>query len=308
MKKVSLIIPCCNEEDVLPIFWQKMSQELKNTQFSYEILFIDDGSKDNTLQWIKDKAKNNKNVKYISFSRNFGKEAAMFAGLQHSDGDYVAILDADLQDPPSLLPQMLGILEKGEYDSVATRRKFRKGEPPIRSCFATMFYKIMFMFSKLDIRDGARDFRLMKRNMVQELIRMCEHDRFIKAMFSWVGFKTYWLEFDNVERSKGISKWSFFSLLKYSLSAIFNYSNAAINIVLSLAVILTAISIICWIFLLFSWNMSAEIFNFRLLLDTIISIGAILLWAIWLVGIYAAKTYIEVQNRPHYIIAQTNKK
>ena len=232
----------------------------------------------------------------------------MYAGLQHSDGDYVAILDADLQDPPSLLPEMLKIIEEKEYDSIAARRNFRKGEPPIRSCFASLFYKIMFMLSNLDIKDGARDFRLMKKNMVQELIRMGEHDRFIKAMFSWVGFKTYWLEFDSIERSNGMSKWSFLSLLKYSLSAFFNYSNVAINTVFGLTAVLTAISLISWSVLFFSEKVDAEIYYLRLILNSVISIGAILLWAIWLVGLYAVKTYTEAQNRPLYIIAQTNTK
>ena len=200
MKKVSLIIPCYNEEQALPIFageLDKVRQELR--QYDFEVLMVNDGSSDKTLETMKKISEEYDYFKYLSFSRNFGKEAAMYAGFCNADGDYVAVMDADMQDPPSLLPEMLGILEQGEYDSVATRRVTRKGEPPIRSWFARMFYKIINKISDADVVDGARDFRLMKAEMKDAIVSMCEYNRFSKGIFGWIGFRTKWLEYENVE-------------------------------------------------------------------------------------------------------------
>ena len=211
-KMISLIVPCYNEEESLPIFYEETAKVLKTMDVEYEILVIDDGSKDNTLKIAKQLAEKDERVKYVSFSRNFGKEAAMYAGFCNAKGDYTAVMDADMQDPPSLLPQMFEILETGEYDSVATRRVTRKGESKVRSWFARMFYKIINKISSADIVDGARDFRLMKREMVDAILSMSEYNRFSKGIFGWIGFKTYWLPFENVERVAGTTKWNFWGL------------------------------------------------------------------------------------------------
>ena len=213
--KISLIIPCYNEEESLLPFYTELNRVSNEmSDYEFEMLFIDDGSKDKTLSILKDLASNDKRVKYISFSKNFGKEAAMYAGFCNSTGDYTAVMDADMQDPPALLRDMVKILESGEYDSVATRRQTRKGEPKIRSFFARAFYKVMNKISTLDMVDGARDFRLMKRDMVDAIVSMCENNRFSKGLFGWIGFKTYWMSYDNVERVAGQTKWSFKKLLK----------------------------------------------------------------------------------------------
>ena len=223
--KISLIIPCYNEEEALPYIYEelvKVSATLNNYEIEY--LFVNDGSKDHTLNKLKELAASDERVKYFSFSRNFGKEAAMYAGFCNADGDYVAVMDADLQDPPSLLPKMLEILATGEYDSVATRRVNREGEPPIRSFFARQFYKLINKISDADIVDGARDFRLMKRDMVDAIIELNEYNRFSKGIFGWIGFRTYWLPYENVERVAGETKWSFWKLFKYALDGIVNFS------------------------------------------------------------------------------------
>ena len=231
MKKITIIVPCYNEQEALPLFYKeitKVSKKMKKVDFEY--LFINDGSKDNTLSVLKDLAKKDKKVRFISFSRNFGKEAAMYAGFENATGDYVAVMDADLQDPPALLPEMLDAIEKEGYDSVATRRVTRKGEPPIRSFFARMFYKIINKISNADIVDGARDYRLMNRKMVDSIISMTEYNRFSKGIFGWVGFNTKWLEFENVERVAGETKWNFWKLFIYSLEGIVGFSTMPLQI------------------------------------------------------------------------------
>jgi len=228
--KISLIIPCYNESEALPFFFKEAIRILGTMNCGYELIFINDGSKDNTLDLLKDFALQNEHVTYISFSRNFGKEAAMYAGFCNANGDYVAVMDADMQDPPSLLPEMIKILESGEYDSVATRRVSRDGEPPIRSWFARKFYKLINKISDADIVDGARDFRLMKREMVDAIVSMGEHNRFSKGIFGWIGFKTYWMPFKNIERIAGETKWNFWKLFKYAIDGIINFSEAPLSI------------------------------------------------------------------------------
>ena len=230
-KLVSLIIPCYNEQESLPCLYpeiKKAADTLSNYRF--EILFVDDGSADQTGSLIKQLAREDERVQYYLFSRNFGKEAAMYAGFCNARGDYVAVLDADMQDPPSLLPEMIGILEQGAYDSVATRRVDRKGEPPIRSMFARMFYKMMRRISDADIVDGARDFRLMNRNMVDAILSLSEYNRFSKGIFGWVGFRTCWLAYENRERVAGETKWNFWKLFKYSIDGIINFSQLPLSI------------------------------------------------------------------------------
>ena len=221
MKKISLIVPCYNEEACLHAFAKEADRVIAQMpDYTFEILFVNDGSKDNTLQIIRELAGQKDYIRYLSFSRNFGKEAAMYAGFCNATGDYVAIMDADLQDPPSLLPEMAKILESGEYDSVATRRVSRDGEPPIRSFCARQFYKLINKISDSDIVDGARDYRLMKREMVDAIVKMGENNRFSKGIFGWIGYRTYWYPYENVERAAGETKWNFFQLLKYSIDGI----------------------------------------------------------------------------------------
>lgn len=309
-EKISLIIPCYNEQEVLPLLYQEIvsvSKEMNENHF--EFLFIDDGSTDNTLADIKKLSNEDSRVKYISFSRNFGKEAAMYAGFCAADGDYVAVMDADLQDPPSLLPEMLRIIKEENYDSVATHRVSREGEPKIRSVFARAFYKIINKISDADIVDGARDFRLMKKDMVDAIVNMCEYNRFSKGIFGWIGFKTYWLPFKNIERAAGETKWSFWKLFKYSLEGIINFSQAPLNIASWIGIFFTVLSFVG----------VGVVFVRRLFFDDpvqgwastvcfICFIGGIQLFCMGVIGQYLAKTYMEVKKRPIYIIRETNKK
>ncbi len=306
--KISLIVPCYNEQSALPIFYKETTDVLKKIDCEYEMIFVDDGSKDDTLQILKSFAKDNTNVTYISFSRNFGKEAAMYAGFCNASGDYVAVMDADMQDPPALLPKMLEILEKGDYDSVATRRVNRLGEPPVRSIFAKAFYKVINKISDADIVDGARDFRLMKREMVNAIVSMSEYNRFSKGIFGWIGFKTYWLPYENVERVAGQTKWSFWKLLKYSVSGIVNFSNVPLNIASWFGIIMTAISFLALIFIVVRQLIFGDpVAGWASTICTIIFVGGIQLFCIGIMGQYIAKIYMESKKRPHYIIAQTNK-
>ena len=255
VNKISCIVPCYNEEASLPYFYAEITRIEKNMKLrgklEFEIIFINDGSKDNTLKVLKEFAQNDSQVKYISFSRNFGKEAAMYAGLQKSTGDYVAIMDADMQDPPSLLPEMYRILQTEDYDNVAMRRTSRDGEPPIRSFFAKLFYRIINKISKADIVDGARDFRLMKRAMVDAILEMGEYNRFSKGIFGWVGFKTKWLPYVNIERVAGETKWSFWKLFVYSLEGIVAFSTVPLSIASVIGILLCFFAFIenpqlCW--------------------------------------------------------------
>ena len=307
--KISLVIPCYNEEESLPIFYdelKRVSSEMENYEF--EMLFIDDGSKDKTLSILQDFAKDDERVKYIAFSRNFGKEAAMYAGFCNSTGDYTAVMDADMQDPPSLLPEMVKILESGEYDSVATRRVTRKGEPKVRSFFARMFYKIMNKVSDTDVVDGARDFRLMKREMVDAIVDMCESNRFSKGIFGWVGFKTYWMPYENVERVAGKTKWSFWKLFKYSIDGITNFSSTPLKISSFMGILFTLISLVMTVFVFVRALVYQDpVQGWPSLVCIILFIGGVQLFCIGIIGQYLSKMYIETKKRPHYIVAKTNK-
>ena len=232
MEKISIIVPCYNEEQTVSLFYNEIVKIAKAIKKDFEFIFVNDGSIDKTIDIIKKLSRKDKRVKYISFSRNFGKEAAMYAGLELSSGDYVAIMDADLQDPPSLLPEMIKILEdkNSDYDTVATRRVNRKGEPPIRSFFARKFYKIINKMSKIEMVDGARDFRLMKRQVVNSILELKEYNRYSKGLFAFVGYKTKWLEFENIERIAGETKWSFWKLFLYAIEGIVAFSTAPLGV------------------------------------------------------------------------------
>lgn len=309
MEKISLIIPCYNEEESLPPLYaelKRVTAEMK--EYTFEMLFVDDGSKDKTLPILKEMAKEDDRVKYISFSRNFGKEAAMYAGFCNVTGDYAAVMDADMQDPPALLPKMMEIIKGGEYDSVATRRVTRKGEPKIRSFFANMFYKLMKKISDVDIVDGARDFRLMKREMVDAIVSMSEYNRFSKGIFGWVGFKTYWLPYENVERVAGQTKWSFWKLLKYSIDGIVNFSDTPLKIASLMGIFFTfAAAVVLLIVFIQALIYGNPVAGWPSLVCIILFVGGVQLFSIGVMGQYISKIYKETKKRPQYIIGDTNK-
>lgn len=307
--KISLIVPCYNEAEALPTFYEELNRVTKEmTKYEFELLFIDDGSKDETLEILKKKAQEDNRVKYISFSRNFGKEAAMYAGFCNVTGDYAAIMDADMQDPPALLPKMMEILEGGEYDSVATRRETRKGEPKLRSFFARRFYKLMKRISDVDIVDGARDFRLMKRSMVDSIVSMSESNRFSKGIFGWIGFKTYWLPYENVERVAGKSKWSFWKLMKYSFEGIFNFSDAPLKFASWTGFFFMFVSLIMTLVVFIrTLAFGDPVSGWPSLVCIILFVGGVQLFCLGVIGQYISKIYKETKHRPQYIVAQTNK-
>lgn len=309
MKKVSIIVPCYNEKESLPIFFEEANKILSSLDYENEIIFVNDGSKDETLDILKNLAGENANVRFISFSRNFGKEAAMYAGFCNATGDYVAVMDADLQDPPALLPKMLEILETGEYDSVATRRENREGEPPVRSWFAKRFYEIINKISDADVVDGARDFRLMKREMVQAIVEMGEYNRFSKGIFGWIGFRTYWLPFKNVERVAGETKWNFWKLFKYAIDGIINFSQVPLDISSWLGIVMTFFSFFFLIFIIVRKLCFGDPVNgWASTICIIVFIGGLQLFCLGVMGKYIAKTYMESKKRPHYIVAESNVK
>ncbi len=309
MKKVTIIVPCYNEQESLPYFYQETVSVLQKINYDYEFLFVNDGSKDGTLPILRELAAQDEHITYLFFSRNFGKEAAMFAGFCNASGDYVAVMDADMQDPPALLPQMLEILESGEYDSVATRRENREGEPPIRSFFARMFYRIINKISDADIVDGARDFRLMKREMVEAIVEMGENNRFSKGIFGWIGFRTYWLSYKNVERVAGETKWSFWKLFKYSIDGIVNFSQVPLSIASIGGIILTLVAFIMVIVVAIRKLIFGDpVDGWASLVCIITFIGGIQLFCMGIIGQYIAKIYLETKHRPHYIVLETNKK
>jgi len=308
MKKITVIVPCYNEEEALHYYYEEMSgimTEMNNYEF--ELLFVNDGSKDKTLEVIKSLVNKDSRVKYISFSRNFGKEAAMYAGFENSTGDYVCLMDADLQDPPKLLPEMVEAIEKEGYDSAATRRVTRKGEPPIRSFFARLFYKIMNKISDTELMDGARDYRLMTRQFVNSLLEMKEYNRFSKGLFGWVGYKTKWIEFENVERVAGETKWSFWKLLIYAIEGAIAFSTAPLAIASVIGMLMLFVAFIFIIFII----IRTLIFNdptsgWPSMVCIVTLIGGIQIFCIGILGEYLSKVYLETKGRPIYIVKDTN--
>ena len=308
--KISLIIPCYNEEEALPVFYSelmKVTADMSGQDF--EFLFVDDGSKDKTLSVLKGFAENDTRVVYLSFSRNFGKEAAMYAGFCNVTGDYVAVMDADMQDPPSLLRQMYEAVTEEGYDSVATRRISREGEPLVRSFFARLFYRIINHISDTDIEDGARDFRMMSRKMVDAIVSMGEYNRFSKGIFGWIGFKTKWIPFENVERVAGTTKWSFWKLFKYSLSGIVNFSEVPLMIASVAGLICCFIALIgVMVIVIRRLIFGDPVAGWASLASIIVFLGGLQFLCIGIMGQYLAKTYMETKRRPVYIVRETNKK
>lgn len=309
MKKVSLIIPCFNEADGLPEFDKEINKIVSDLSDNcFEIIYVDDGSTDNTLQTIRKFSKEQEAVKYISFSRNFGKEAAMYAGFCNATGDYVAVMDADLQDPPALLPDMLKILESGEYDSVATRRVSRKGEPVIRSFCARQFYKLINRISDADIVDGARDYRLMTRDMTDAIVALGERNRFSKGIYGWIGYRTYWYPYENVQRIAGETKWSFWKLLKYSIQGIVDFSDAPLAVASWFGISCTGISFLALLFIIIRRLVFGDpVAGWASTVCIIVFIGGIQLFCLGVIGQYIGRTYTETKRRPHYIISDSSE-
>lgn len=309
MKKIAIVVPCYNEQEAIPYFYEEVNK-ISNTmrdKTEFEFLFVNDGSKDDTLKVLRELSKKDERVKYISFSRNFGKESAMYAGLKEAAGDYVAIMDADLQDPPALLPEMFDTLEKGEYDCVATRRVTRKGESKIRSFFARLFYKIMNLISNTEVVDGARDFRLMSRQMVNAILEIGEYNRFSKGIFGFVGFNTKWLEYENIERVAGKTKWSFWKLLLYALDGFTAFSTKPLNISTFIGILFCLISLIMIIFIICKTLIFGDpVGGWPSLACIVLFVGGVQLFCTGIMGEYLSKTYLEVKNRPIYIVKETN--
>ena len=307
-KLLSIIIPCYNEEETLDIICAAIMKELFSLeQYDFEILLINDGSKDRTLEKMRELAERNDKIKYYSFSRNFGKEAAIYAGLNNAKGDYVVMMDADMQDPPALLPKMLEILECGDYDCVATRRVNRKGESAIRSMGAKMFYKLIRKISNIDIADGARDYQMMTRQMVESVLALKEYNRFSKGIFEWVGYRKTWLEYENVERAAGETKWSFWGLILYSMDGIINFSHMPLTISSYLGLFMTVISMIAIIFIIVRKLLFGDpVDGWASQVCIITFVGGIQLFCMGIMGHYLAKLYSEVKRRPHYIIQESN--
>ena len=309
MSLISIVVPCYNEEESLPLFYQAIL-EMKSSlpEVDFEFIFVNDGSKDNTLKIMRSLAQQDANVHYVSFSRNFGKEAALLAGLAHAQGDYVAVMDADLQDPPALLPEMYETLQTKMYDCVAKRRVTRAGEPPIRSFFARMFYKLINKISKTEIVDGARDFRLMTRQMVNAILSVQEYNRFSKGIFGWVGFRTKWLEYKNIERAAGQTKWSFWKLFVYSLDGITAFSTVPLSVaaVMGMLFCFLAFAMLIFVFVrALIWG--DPVGGWPSLVCIILFVGGIQLFCTGILGQYLSKTYLEVKRRPQYIIQETEK-
>lgn len=305
MKLLSVIVPCYNEEETIADFYQEFIKNIeyfKQKDFDYEILFIDDGSKDHTVDEIKKLHRVDERVHMVSFSRNFGKEAGIFAGFEHAKGDYVVTMDVDLQDPPALLPEMIRYIEEEGYDSVATRRVTRKGEPPIRSFFARMFYRLMRRISKTEIVDGARDYRLMTRKMVDAILSMKEYNRFTKGIYGWVGFRTKWLEFENVERQKGTTKWSFWKLLIYSMEGIMAFSTAPLAFASVLGILFCVLAFAMIIAIIVKTLVFGDpTSGWPSMICILCLISGVQLFCMGIIGQYLSKAYMEVKGRPIYI-------
>ncbi|MFR8001940.1 MAG: glycosyltransferase family 2 protein [Hydrogeniiclostridium sp.] len=303
---ISTVTPCYNEEAAIPLFYQELRRVAeKMADAEFEFLFVDDGSTDGTLEILRELNQRDARVHYVSFSRNFGKEAGIYAGLQNASGDFVAILDADMQDPPSLLPEMYRIVTEEEYDCVGTRRVTRKGEPPVRSMFARIFYRLMNRISKTEVVDGARDFQLMNRKVVDAVLSVGEYNRFSKGIFGWVGFKKKWLEYENVERVAGETKWSFWSLFIYALDGIIAFSTAPLVISSILGILLCVVSFVLILIVVIKTLMWGDpVAGYPSLVCIICFISGIQLLCMGILGQYLAKTYLETKKRPVYLIRE----
>ncbi len=308
MPKISIIVPCYNEEEMIPLLYQALDHTASQLpDHEFEFILVDDGSKDATLSEIRTIAAKDPRMRYISFSRNFGKEGAIYAGLKNACGDYAVIMDADLQDPPALLPKMVKAIEEEGYDSCATRRVTRAGEPPIRSFFARMFYRLMNKASEVDMVDGARDYRLMTRPFINAILEMPEYNRFSKGIFGWVGYKTKWLEYENVERAAGETKWSFWKLFKYAISGIVSFTTVPLQFASAFGILFSLLAFIMVVVIIVRTCVYGDpVAGWPSLVCVIMMIGGIQLLSIGILGQYLARTYLEVKDRPIYLCKESN--
>ncbi|MBR3049441.1 MAG: glycosyltransferase family 2 protein [Bacilli bacterium] len=308
MDLITVVVPCYNEEEMIPLFYKEIVKVMKKIECNFELLFIDDGSSDKTLDYIKKIAKKDKIVRYISFSRNFGKEAAIYAGLENANGDYVALMDVDLQDPPKLLIEMYDLVKNKGYDTVGTRRVTRKGEPVIRSFFARMFYKIINKMSKVEMVDGARDFRLMSKQVVNSVLSVKEYNRYSKGIFSLVGFKTKYIEYENIKRVKGSTKWSFFELFAYAINGIVSFTTTPLVISAFIGLLMCVVSfVLILIIIIKTLCFGDPVGGWPSMVCIVSFLSGIQLFCIGIMGSYLSKMYMEVKNRPIYIIKEKNK-
>ena len=306
---VSIVCPCYNEEAMLPLYYDAMQKAVfaRLPEYDFELIFINDGSKDQTLPILRELAKNDARIKYISFSRNFGKEAAMYAGLKHAKGDFVCVMDCDLQDPPDLIETMLDRLVQDTCDCVATRRVTRKGEPKIRSAFARAFYRIINRISDTEFVDGARDFRMMRRCVVDAVLELGEYHRFSKGIFMWVGFDTVWLEYENIERAAGETKWSFWKLMKYAIEGIISFSTAPLQIATAAGCVISALALLYMVIrVIIAMIWGNPVAGYPSLLAIMLTLGGFVLLALGIIGEYVARTYMQTKQRPIYIQKESN--
>lgn len=308
MEKISVIVPCYNEEEAIPFFYRTIAMVTEDmSDYDFEIIFVNDGSYDSTLDVIHKLADEDTRVKYLDFSRNFGKEAAIYAGLSHATGDYGVIMDADLQDPPELLPEMMNYIKNEGYDSVATRRVTRKGEPAVRSFFARRFYHLINRISKTEIVDGARDYRLMNRKFIDAILELSEYNRFSKGLFGWVGFKTKWIEFENVNRIAGETKWSFWKLFLYSIEGIIGFSTLPLAVAAFLGILFCIVAFIFIIVIIVRTLVFGDpTSGWPSLVCIILLVSGVQLFCMGILGAYLSKTYLEVKKRPIYICKDKN--
>lgn len=310
MRLLSVVVPCYNEEEAIPYFYDEMVKTMdvfkeKYPDVAFELLFIDDGSTDRTMDVIRGLKEKDERVHFVSFSRNFGKEAGIYAGLSHAKGDHVVLMDADLQDPPSLLPELYAAVTEEGYDSAATRRVTRKGEPPIRSLFARIFYKLINKMSRTEIVDGARDYRIMSRRMADSIVEMCEYNRFTKGIYGWVGFKTKWIAYENIERVAGETKWSFWKLLMYSIEGITAFSTAPLRLASFVGFFFTLLAFVMIVFIVVRKLVSGDPTpGWPSMACIIVFIGGVQLFCIGILGEYLSKTYLETKKRPIYIVKE----
>ena len=307
MKKIEMIVPCYNESDVLEMFYNEVTPVMQSLEgFDYSFIFVNDGSKDNTLEILKSFAKKDSRVKYISFSRNFGKESAMLAGLKNSTADYVGILDADLQHSPSLIPKMLHAVTEEDFDVAAAKRSDRKGENGFKSFLSNAFYKVANKMTEVEIDPGAQDFRIMKRKVVLSIVSMAEHNRFTKGIFSFVGFKTKWFPHENRERAAGETKWNIIKLFRYALDGILGFSNAPLRISFWMGALLFAFGIVFGLVFVIRYFAFGGSVALMLTYALVCIVGGLVLVCLGIIGEYLARIYTEVKNRPNYIIDETN--
>lgn len=304
MTLLSIVVPCYNEQETVSLFYDATSKVVEQMNMDYEIIFVNDGSKDKTLEeCVKLYNQYPKHVRVIDFSRNFGKEGGLLAGLEYAKGDYVTVMDADLQDPPEYLPKMLDTILNEGYDIVGTRRVSRKGEPPIRSFFARQFYKLINKFTEVEIVDGARDYRLMTRQVIDAILELKEYHRFSKGLFVWVGFKTKYLEYENVERVAGETSWNFWGLTKYAIEGIVAFTTAPLQIATIFGLLISFISFIAMIFVVGRALIFGDpVAGWPSMITIMLFLGGIQLLALGIIGQYLSKTYMEVKNRPNYVV------